>query len=231
MYHATIEHIKDTADKVRILRLKTAEKFTFKAGQYLTLHIEGYEPRSYSIASAPSQGVVEIHVKKSNDHGLSAYLHDAQNIGQSVSFSGPFGEMILSTAHEPIVAVALGVGITPFNAIITETLAQGNPNPITLYLGVHHADDFYLHDYFNSLGAKHPHFTLHLFHQNASDQSPYAIDSLQKKLIADCPEFQKNRARFYFCGAKDPITALATTVHAQGISKDKILSDIPLTFK
>ena len=89
--------------KAELLKIEdltsTVKKFTFsmdldfKAGQYVTFSIpigDKITKRSYSIASSPSDNVLEIIVKKVGDGAGTSFLW-SMNVGDTVEMVGALG--------------------------------------------------------------------------------------------------------------------------------------------
>ena len=74
------------------------EKFSFQAGQYLTLRtdIDGEEVRrSYSLCSSPSEGVWKVGVKNVPGGKFSTYANDILQAGVTIEAMEPQGRFTL----------------------------------------------------------------------------------------------------------------------------------------
>ena len=64
------------------LRLPAVEEFPFRPGQYLDLMVGSGRRRSFSIASARSDGVeLELHVRRASSSGFTGQLFEAMTVG------------------------------------------------------------------------------------------------------------------------------------------------------
>lgn len=103
----------------------------WKAGQHaiFTLpgaNVEGKTWRPFSVASASSEGVVRIGtIIPPESSSFKQKLMSLQP-GDKVRMFGPYGELRLKPSMKKIVAVAGGIGITPFRSIICEMAQDGN---------------------------------------------------------------------------------------------------------
>jgi ferredoxin-NADP reductase len=82
---------------------------------------DGYQAqRSYSIASAPEDGRLEIVVERLDDGEVSPYLTDELRVGDRLELRGPIGGWFTWQAREggPLLLVAGGSGIAPLMAMI-----------------------------------------------------------------------------------------------------------------
>lgn len=149
--------ISKTSKAVRFKRADGKELQYFYAGQYMVLDFpigESIISRPYTISSAPCRargedGYVEICVRRSKENGLIAdYINDEVKAGDS--FRGLIGcgqfcfEPLRDSRH--VVAIAGGVGITPF-ASMAEEIADGRLDiDLTILYGSVSSDDIILKD-------------------------------------------------------------------------------------
>jgi ferredoxin-NADP reductase len=100
-----------------------------KAGQHVDVRLtaeDGYQAqRSYSIASAPEDGRLEIVVERLDDGEVSPYLTDELRVGDRLELRGPIGGWFTWEAREggPLLLVAGGSGIAPLMAMIRHRAA------------------------------------------------------------------------------------------------------------
>ncbi|MDR9856990.1 NO-inducible flavohemoprotein [Paenibacillus sp. VCA1] len=115
---------------------------SYKAGQYLTIKAEiSEEPythmRHYSLSEAPGRDYYRISVKREdavhNDpEGIvSHYLHDRVQRGDSLLFSAPAGDFILSPDDLPVVLISGGIGITPLLSMLNEIVNKWPQREVT----------------------------------------------------------------------------------------------------
>ena len=125
---------RDTPDAV-VLRFDAAPdgQWAFRPGQYLTLRtvLDGQEVRrSYSIASAPGQGLA-VGVKAVPGGAFSTFAQGLKP-GDRLQAMPPEGRFALG-AEARVLLVAAGSGITPMIAIASAVLARGGE--VTLVYG------------------------------------------------------------------------------------------------
>ena len=113
------------------------EKFSFQAGQYLTLRtdIDGEEVRrSYSLCSSPSEGVWKVGVKKVPGGKFSTYANDILQAGVTIDAMEPQGRFTLKEGqglHH--LGIAAGSGITPILSQVKEVLISDPEATYTLF--------------------------------------------------------------------------------------------------
>lgn len=157
---AVVSHTEDVVPNVRIIHI-TADRFIdFKAGQYIPISWGGHEPRYYSIACAPEQGHIEIHVKRGAG-APSRYALDTLKIGDSVYLGAAGGDNIYDAAlmnNKPLVLIAGGIGFTPQKAMIETALHHSRKTPLRFFWGTRKKEDQYMASYFQTLATEHDNF-------------------------------------------------------------------------
>ena len=109
-----------------------------KAGQHVDVRLtaeDGYQAqRSYSIASAPEEGRIELVVERLDDGEVSPYLTDELRTDDKLELRGPIGGWFAWEAREggPLFLVAGGSGVAPLMAMIRHRAAQGSRVPTRL---------------------------------------------------------------------------------------------------
>ena len=109
-----------------------------RAGQHVDVRLtaeDGYQAqRSYSIASAPENGRVELVVERLDDGEVSPYLADELRDGDGLELRGPIGGWFAWDAEEggPLLLVAGGSGIAPLMAMVRHRKAAGSNIPVRL---------------------------------------------------------------------------------------------------
>lgn len=120
----------------RTLRLQVPDRGRVLPGQHIDIRLtaeDGYQAvRSYSIASAPTDDVLETTVEELPDGEVSPYLiHDIE-VGDQVEIRGPIGRWFIWRPADPapVQLIAGGSGIVPLMAMIREReLAGGSAGP------------------------------------------------------------------------------------------------------
>lgn len=118
-----------------------AQAFTFRPGQYLTLrtHLGGEElRRSYSICSAPQDGVLRVAIKRLDDGAFSTWANSSLEAGQQLDVMPPAGNFTIDfdPGHKRhYVAFAVGSGITPIFSLVKTALSTEPESSFTLFFG------------------------------------------------------------------------------------------------
>lgn len=127
-HHLTIASIhKSTPQSIRIgLKIpdELKERFAFKAGQYVTIDMDGAR-RDYSLCSSPLDGEWAIGVKAVEDGFVSKFLNSEIKVGDFLRVSTPNGRFGIPSKPDEkrtILAFAAGSGITPILSVLRYTL-------------------------------------------------------------------------------------------------------------
>ena len=104
-----------------ILRFEVPDRITHWAGQHYVVRLraeDGYTAqRSYSIASPPSDPLVELYVERLEDGEVSSYLADVVQPGDELDLRGPIGGWFVWTGDSTVVGLAGGSGVVPLVAM------------------------------------------------------------------------------------------------------------------
>jgi ferredoxin-NADP reductase len=120
------------------------------AGQHVDVKLtaeDGYSAqRSYSIASAPSPGRLEITVQRVEDGEMSPYLVDVAQPGDPIELRGPIGGYFVWSPAEampgpPVLLVAGGSGVVPLMSMVRARSDAGSRTPFRLIYSVRTPDD------------------------------------------------------------------------------------------
>jgi ferredoxin-NADP reductase len=104
------------------LRLDVADRMRHMPGQHYVVRLtaeDGYTAqRSYSVASAPGDPLVELCVQRLDDGEVSTYLADVAEPGDELEVRGPIGGWFVWDGESPALLVGGGFGVVPFVAML-----------------------------------------------------------------------------------------------------------------
>jgi ferredoxin-NADP reductase len=111
------------------LRLDVHDRIDHMAGQHYVVRLtaeDGYTAqRSYSVASAPADPLIELFVERLDDGEVSTYLADVVEPGDELEVRGPIGGWFVWDGETPALLVAGGFGVVPFVAMIRHARELG----------------------------------------------------------------------------------------------------------
>lgn len=105
-----------------MLRLEVPDRTEHLPGQHYVVRLtadDGYTAqRSYSVASPPSDPLVELFVERLEDGEVSTYLADVVQVGDELDVRGPIGGWFVWRGDVPAVGFAGGSGVVPLVAML-----------------------------------------------------------------------------------------------------------------
>jgi ferredoxin-NADP reductase len=120
-----------TPDGVR-LRLDVTDRIDHLPGQHYVVRLtapDGYTAqRSYSIASAPSDPLLELMVERFEDGEVSGYLADVAEPGDEFEVRGPIGGWFVWDGTSPALLVGGGYGVVPLVSMLRTASDLGRPD-------------------------------------------------------------------------------------------------------
>ena len=126
---ATVSRVRRPLERSVELRLDVLDRIDHMAGQHYVVRLtaeDGYTAqRSYSVASAPDDPLVELLVERLDDGEVSTYLADVVEPGDELEVRGPIGGWFVWNGETPALLVAGGFGVVPFVAMIRHARALG----------------------------------------------------------------------------------------------------------
>jgi len=143
--------------RVRTLDLDVPSWAGHRAGQHLDVRLtaeDGYQAeRSYSIASAPGNGV-QLTIERLDDGEVSPYLVDDAREGDQFEVRGPIGGYFVWDGDEPgpVLLIAGGSGVVPLMAIARHRARIGSTTPMKLLYSSRTWDDVIYRDELEKLG-------------------------------------------------------------------------------
>ena len=121
---ARVVGVREETSRTRSLFLNVPDWQPHRAGQHVDVRLvaeDGYQAqRSYSIASAPEDPVVELTIERLEDGEVSSYLCDVLQPGDGLEVRGPIGGYFVweASAPGPLLLIGGGSGIVPLVAML-----------------------------------------------------------------------------------------------------------------
>lgn len=134
----------------------TPEAHSFFAGQYLMLDVgDGAFP--FSIANAPNQKTLSLHIKPTPDSSDSDKIERFLSSNPaSASVQYPLGDCCLKHLPDhPLILIAASTGITQMKSMLDWLIEKTFAHPIHLYWGVLTPEELYLQHELEAAAAEH----------------------------------------------------------------------------
>ena len=220
-----VEKTHLTADIVRI-RLRTDQSFDFRPGQFINLSRADGLTRSYSIASLPMDGVIEIHVRKVPQGQMSRWLYEDARIGEQLGVRGPNGDCFYVPGRPDrlIVLIGTGTGLAPLLGIAFDALLSGHVGRIALFHGGRRPADLYMHADLITLSnarANFSYFPSALDHEGDPSVHKGRIDDYVESTFPDL-----TGAQVFLCGDPKIVQKLKELTYRLGAEADDIYADL-----
>lgn len=215
--------IERVAPDVAQVFLRAETPFEFRPGQYLDVLHPGGLARSYSIASLPSDGVYELHVRQIPEGRVSGWLHE-RSVGDTVRIRGPFGQCfhVADDPEKKLLLVGAGTGLSPLLGIARDAIAQGHRGPIDLVHGALEPSRLYLREELAALATRTP--TLNVHHCVLHDATPNEREGALGDVAVDVGG-ELSGTRAFLCGDDAVVRSLQRQLFLAGVPSREILAD------
>jgi NAD(P)H-flavin reductase len=213
-----------TPSVVRV-RLRPEAPWEYRAGQYASLHRADGLARSYSLASLPSDGVVELHVRKLREGRMSGWLYSEAEVGEKVHIQGPSGDCfyVAGRPEQPILLAGSGTGLAPLYGVLRDALANGHTGPIWLFHGAREEGGLYLMDELRAIAEANPQVRYRPSVFMGEPSGDVRVGSLEKLIIEELPKLVGFRA--FLCGHPEIVSGVKKRVFLAGIPMREIHAD------
>jgi ferredoxin-NADP reductase len=190
-----------------------------KAGQHVDVRLtaeDGYQAqRSYSIASAPEDGLLALVVERLEDGEVSPYLTDELRFGDRLELRGPIGGWFTWEAKEggPLLLVAGGSGIAPLMAMIRHQAATRSDAPIRLLYSSRSREETIYAEELDRLAAENG--ELEVFHTLTRFQPPGWMGysrRIDKEMLEEVAWPSEERPLAFVCGPTPLVETVATAL-------------------
>ena len=173
------EKTQETDDVVTFRMRRTDDRLVKPSlpGQYVTVQVpmpDGVrQPRQYSLTKADDGEHRQFAVKRVRGEGkpdgeVSNRLFDEVQVGDRLTMSLPFGDVVLDDSGRPVVFASAGIGVTPMAGMLSHLAAAGSHLPITVL----HADldeaSFALRQQVIDDVARLPEATAHVWYEHGA---------------------------------------------------------------
>jgi NAD(P)H-flavin reductase/ferredoxin len=209
-----------------VLRLRLESDVKWQAGQVINCVKDDTVIRSYSIASRPADGFMELHIRVYPNGQFSQWAKTSLKVGDTMRIEPPFGDCVYDPAsyEQPLVMAATGTGLAPIYGVLKDALANYHQGHISLYVASGEADGFYFLAQLEALARKHSAFQLHkVVRRGEGLPSDFRVGNVEEIVLADYPSLKNHRV--YLCGAPEMVSQLTKKAFMRGVRREHIHSD------
>ncbi len=226
LIEAKISGIEYLNAEILGVRLKPAQKFSYKAGQFINFFKDEATSRSYSLASVPHlDSELHLNVRKIPGGLVSNWISHSLSAGDTVTISEAAGDCfyVPGNSGQDILLIGTSSGLAPLYGIVRDALASGHSGRIRLYHGNYNASGFYLVDELRQLERSHPNFRYVPCVSESGAQAGYEQGMVLDVAMRDAPDL--TGWRVFLCGNRDMVKAAKRETYLSGASIKDIYAD------
>jgi len=179
------------------------------------------QPRQYSLTRADDGqhrqfSVKWVHGEGKPDGEVSSLLHHTIGVGDTLTLSLPYGDVVLYDGGRPVVFASAGIGITPMAGMLSHLVTAGSHLPVMLL----HADldekSFALRRQVAGDVAALPNASLHVWYERGADTELPVADVFAGMMDLSRVSLPDD-AIYYLCGPVPFMQSLRSTLIDRGV--------------
>jgi ferredoxin-NADP reductase len=156
---ATVIELVQETPRTKSIVLDLQDRLGHRPGQHVDLRViseDGYQQRSYSIASAPEDDNVMLTVERIDGGEVSSYLVDELRRGDKLEMRGPVGGYFTwdGAVERPLLLVAGGPGIVPIRSMLRCHALTRSSAPVRLVYSAPSLDELIYRDELLRISAR-----------------------------------------------------------------------------
>jgi nitric oxide dioxygenase len=203
-------------------------------GQYVTVKVpmpDGvHQPRQYSLIRADDGEHRSFAVKRVTGDGkpdgeVSNLLFDTVDVGDRLTMSLPYGDVVLDDSGRPVVFASAGIGVTPMAGMLSHLAAAGSHLPITVLHADLHEDAFPLRRQVLDDVRRLPNASLHVWYEHGP-QGDLAVDSRHGGIMDLDDVSLPENAQYYLCGPLPFMRGIRGVLLDRGVSPADIQYEV-----
>ena len=215
----------DEVDTFVVRRIDDRLVKTSLPGQYVTVLMTMpdavRQPRQYSLTRADDGqhrqfSVKWVHGEGKPDGEVSSLLHHTIGVGDTLTLSLPYGDVVLYDGGRPVVFASAGIGITPMAGMLSHLVTAGSHLPVMLL----HADldekSFALRRQVAGDVAALPNASLHVWYERGADTELPVADVFAGMMDLSRVSLPDD-AIYYLCGPVPFMQSLRSTLIDRGV--------------
>jgi nitric oxide dioxygenase len=218
----------------RVKRIDDRPVRTTLAGQYVTVQMpmpDGtHQPRQYSLTRADDGEHRHFAVKRVRGNGkpdgeVSNLLHDAVGVGDRLTLSLPFGDVVLDDSGRALVFCSAGIGITPMAGMLSHLVAAGSHVDVRVLHADLDEESFALRQQVLDDVRTLPHGVLDVWYQKGADGS-LPVDGRFAGAMDLTDVDLPDDATYYLCGPLPFMQAVRESLLERGVGPADIQYEV-----
>lgn len=225
MHTITLLERTEVADHMITLKTTKPDGFDYVSGQFVQFMMpleDTTKPRSYSIASIPTDDHLLFLIKILPEGVASDYFRTDTCVGTTLEMSEARGRFVVDAEASSHLFVATGSGMAPMLSMLrTELKTNKSSKELILYFGVRHTTDLFWQKELASLAIDHPNFTYHL----TLSKPEQAWDGLRGR-VTDHITKDHSAHHSYLCGSAPMVMEVRKLLMTHGAEAKQIHFEI-----
>ena len=228
--------IRETAEVVTFVVERVDDRLvkTSLPGQYVTVRMpvpDGIrQPRQYSLTRVDDGRHRQFSVKRvagggEPDGEVSNLLHDQVGIGDTLTLSLPYGDVVLDDSGRPVVFASAGIGIAPMAGMLSHLVAAGSGLSITLLHADRDEASFPLRRQVVTDVLASPNASLHVWYEKGG-ATIEALDSVHDGVMDLSAVELPDDALYYLCGPLPFMQAIRGRLLERGVAPHDIQYEV-----
>jgi nitric oxide dioxygenase len=230
------EKLQETPDVVTFVVERIDDRLvrTSLPGQYVTVNVpmpDGVrQPRQYSLTRADDGRHRQFSVKRVRGDGkpageVSNRLHDAVDVGDIITLSLPFGDVVLDDAGHPLVFASAGIGVAPMAGMLSHLAQAGSSLPVMLLHADLDEESFPLRRQIVDDVKALPNASMHVWYERAAD-SALEVSGVHAGAMDLDEVALPDDAGYYLCGPLPFMQAVRNALIDRGVEPRAIQYEV-----
>ncbi|GLZ02056.1 globin domain-containing protein [Actinoplanes sp. NBRC 103695] len=194
-------------------------------GQYISVNLlmpDGVrQPRQFSLTRADDGehryfAVKRVHGGGKPDGEVSNLLHDRVQVGDELTMSVPYGDVVLDDSGRPIVFASAGIGITPMAGMLSHLVAAGSHLQVTMLHADADEQSFPLRQQITADLAHMPKSNMYVWYERGKHTDLPVTAAFAGTMNLDEINLPEN-AVYYLCGPLPFLQTVRSTLIDRGV--------------
>ena len=200
-------------------------------GQHVDVRLtaeDGYQAqRSYSIASAPAAGRLDLTIEEIADGEVSPYLSEELRPGDRLELRGPIGGYFTWTEANggPLLLVAGGSGVAPLMSMLRYRATIGSAIPATLLYSSRSWDEIIYREELERLAADPAVRVIHTLTRSHPDDWDGYTRRIDAAMLEDAAGEPEPGRLAYVCGPTQLVESVASDLVALGYPPARVKTE------
>ena len=190
------------------------------------MNLPDTDPCYFSIASSPSEELIELHIQATPEWVSAQKVIDALTSGGEVTVELPHGRACLASAPDkPLLLVAAGTGFAQMKSLVDYLQNTSYDKPVKFYWGVRRPEDMYLRSLAQQWQEEWPPFTfLPVVGDDEDNEWSGHHDQLVRTVLASGMDW--SNVEVHASGSPTMVYTLMDALLEVGLPQEAFLSDV-----